>query len=51
MEKGKQIGGEEKRRLKRRKMFGEGNIFFVEKMKNGYGKGDKYHGEGKIVAN
>ena len=42
---------EKKQRRKRRKMFGGGkNIFFVEEMKNGDGKGGKYHGEGKIVA-
>ena len=34
-------GGEEKRRWKRREIFGEGKYFIVEENKNGEGKGGK----------
>ena len=42
--------GEEKRRRKCQKLFGETNIWSVAEELNGEGKGGQYSAKGKIVA-
>ena len=42
--------GEEKRRRKCQKLFGENNIWSVAEEKNGEGKGGQYSAKGQIVA-
>ena len=50
----RKLFGQEKyflwRRSKRRKIFGKGKYFYAEEKNNREGKGGKYHGKERIVA-